>query len=102
MLGGVAGQPASSTCRLLGEFTEPSVSFYILWVLGKVLSVSCHHKCPFCITPAPVGGSLQPTMGCTFISARTFQKKKHALCCTGTICLSHLSMPPPPEVKPKD
>ena len=75
MLGGVAGQPASSTCRLPGEFTEPSISFYILWVLGKVLSVSCHHKCPFCIMPAPAGGSLQPTMGCTFISARTFQKK---------------------------
>ena len=35
MLGGEAGQPASSACCLLGEFTEPSVSFYVLCVSGS-------------------------------------------------------------------
>lgn len=40
--------------------------------LGRVLSVLCRYKCPFCISPTPAGGSSLLTIGCTFISARRF------------------------------
>lgn len=72
----------SGHAAFLADSSGPSSPFISCACLGKVLSVLCRYKCRFCITPTPAGGSWQHTIGCTLISARTFQKE-HTLFCTG-------------------
>lgn len=78
----VMGVLRSGHVAFLADSSSPPPPFISHACLGKVLSVLCRYKCPFCITPTPAAGSSQFTIGRTFISARTFQKE-HALFCTG-------------------
>lgn len=89
----------SGHVAFLADSSGPSFLFVSCACFGKVLSVLCHYKCPFCITPTPAGGSSPLTIGCTFISARTFQKE-HTVFGTGKSA-SPTSFPALPEVKPK-
>lgn len=54
-----------------------SSAFISCACLPRVLSGLCRYKCPFCISPAPAG---QPTIGCTFISARTSEREHTFFC----------------------
>lgn len=96
VLGCVRGHPAFRARRLPGGFTEASSPFICCARLGKVLNVLCRHKHPFCVTPAPAGGSSQPTISGTFISARTFQKGTRAL-----LYKKNLSLPPTHTPSPR-
>lgn len=67
----------SGHVALWADSSGRSSAFISCACLVKVLSGLRPYKCPFCISPAPAG---QPTIGCTFISAKTSQREHTFFC----------------------